>query len=445
MNRQPSPPTTLAAWIATEALPFSLDEPATFDTAVDRLVAALGDGVEILGMGEALHGGEELLTLRNRLFRRLVERHGYSAVAIESSYTRGRAVDEYVAGRGPATFEEVREVGLSHGFALLEANRDLIEWMRGYNADPAHGVNVRFYGFDAPTEAIGTESPGPILRHALDYLDRFGSRRGHRRRERIEALIGSDATWENPAVIMNPTLGVGLSAAAHELRAETEELISELRTRRPELVARGDGEAYAEALHQATIARQLLTYHAGLARPADTRQADLLGIRDAIMADNLGHIVARERGRGKVFAFAHNGHLQQQQVVWQLGPQRIAWWPAGAHLRAALGPRYAAIGSGLGESAANGIGQPEPGTLEALLARAPGSGRLLPTHRGQGPLAAALAALPTRAGSALNPSYAPFSPASFADFDWLLFIDTATYNRGAPPLRLWDPNAEATT
>lgn len=48
---------------------------------------------------------------------------------------------------------------------------------------------------------------------------------------------------------------------------------------------------------------QLLNFHAAIARKS--RPADLLGIRDASMADNLAFIVARERGRGKVLAFAH--------------------------------------------------------------------------------------------------------------------------------------------
>src|SRR5947209_4586635 len=88
------------------------------------------------------------------------------------------------------------------------------------------------------------------------------------------------------------------------------------------------------------------------------RLVELLGIRDAMMADNPGHIVARERGRGKVLAFAHNSHLKRGQAQWQWGPHALAWWPAGSHLQEMFGPRYASIGSAIGVSDANGIGQP---------------------------------------------------------------------------------------
>ena len=56
--------------------------------------------MELLGFGEALHGGKDILILRNRLLQRLVEAHGYSAIAIESSFPRARVVNEYVSGRG---------------------------------------------------------------------------------------------------------------------------------------------------------------------------------------------------------------------------------------------------------------------------------------------------------------------------------------------------------
>jgi hypothetical protein len=68
---------SLDDWIEHEALPFSIDSPTSFNAAVDKLIASLGDSVELLGFGEALHGGKDILILRNRLFQRLVEAHGY--------------------------------------------------------------------------------------------------------------------------------------------------------------------------------------------------------------------------------------------------------------------------------------------------------------------------------------------------------------------------------
>jgi erythromycin esterase len=426
--------TTLDDWVAREVIPFSVDPPETFHAAVDKMIDSLDDMVDLLGLGEALHGGEDILLLRNRIFQRLVEAHGYSAITLESSFPRARAVNEYIAGRGPASYEAVQDTGWSHGFGRLDANRELVEWMRQYNADRSHRLKLRFYGFDSPTEMTGTDSPSHVLHAALDYLASIDSISGQKRRERIDALLGSDADWENPAAMMDPAQSIGSSAAASALRIETEDLITELQIRRPELVAKSDAAGYAEAMQHAQIARQLLNYHAVLARDSDNRIAELLGIRDAMMADNLAYIVSREHGRGKVLAFAHNRHLQRGKIEWQLGPYLNNWWPAGAHLSEMLGARFAVIGSGVGVSEANGIGQPEPGTLEAFLASVPQPALFIPTHKGQGLPASEIAALPTRSSSVKNSTYMTLGPESFTDFDWLVMLNSTAYSRGGPPL-----------
>jgi erythromycin esterase-like protein len=427
---------TPEAWIAREAIPFSLGAPESVDAAVDAVVAALGDGVELLGFGEALHGAEEILVLRNRLFQRLVEAHGYSAIAIESSFPRARVVNEYVAGRGPGSYDEVRETGFGHAFGRLEANRDLVEWMRAYNADPDRRVELRFYGFDIPGGTIGIASPRHVLHVVADYLASVDPVGGQTHRERIDSLLGEDANWENPAAMLDPTRAIGLSPSATALRIETEDLVSELRARRPELIAKRGEPAYAEALHYASMARQLLNFHASMARAFD--HADRLGIRDTLMADNLAYVASRERGRGKVLVFAHNEHLKRGMAHWRMGTDVHSWWPAGSHLNLMFDRGYAVIGSAVGVSEANGIARPEPGTLEALLTDAPGPGRFVPTRGGDGLPSDGIAALPTRAGSAKNPTYFPLTPRAFAEFDWLAVLDATTYNRGGPPLSDWD-------
>ncbi len=190
--------TTLDDWILHEAIPFSVDSSETFNASIDKVIASLNDSVELLGFGEALHGGKDILILRNRLFQRLVEVHGYSAIAIESSFPRARVVNEYAAGRGPASYEAVQDAGFSHGFGRLDANRELVEWIRVFNADPSHSVKLQFYGFDSPTEMTLSDSPSQILHFVLDYLASIDSASGQEHRERIDALLGQDADWENP-------------------------------------------------------------------------------------------------------------------------------------------------------------------------------------------------------------------------------------------------------
>lgn len=440
MSRPNPTHVTLDDWIASESTPFSVDSPKTFNAAVDKMITSLGDSVELLGIGEALHGGEDILILRNRLFQRLVEAHGYSAIAIESSFPRARVVNEYIAGRGSASYEAVQDIGFSHGFGRLDANRELVEWMRRYNADPSHRVKLQFYGFDSPTEMMGSDSPSQVLRFVLDYLASIDSASAQEHRERIDPLLGQDSNWENPAAMFDPTKSVGLSPEATALRIETEDLITELRLRCPELVAKSDKSRYLEAVQYASVSRQLLNYHATMARKSDKRIIRLLGIRDALMADNLTYMVSHERGRGKVLAFAHNAHLQRGMTKMQFGTDLCIWWPAGSHLNEMFGSRYAIIGTAVGVSDANGIGQPEAGTLEARLTAVPGPTLFIPTHKGQGLPTSEIVVLPTRSGSMKNPTYFALTSQCFTDFDWLAVLDSTAYIRGWPPLQQWDAN-----
>lgn len=437
MSRPTLTHATLDNWIAREATAFSIDSPKTLNAAIDKMIVSLGESVKLLGFGEALHGGEDILMLRNRLFQHLVQKHGYSAIAIESSFPRSRAVNEYVAGRGPASYKAIQEAGFSHGFGRLEANRELVEWMRAYNADPAHHIKLQFYGFDSPTEMMSSDSPRQLLHFVLDYLASIDGASSQEHRERIDTLLGQDADWENPAAMMDPTKSIGLSPAATQLRIETEDLITELRLRRPELVAKSDESRYLEAVQYTTAAKQLLNYHAVLARTSSKpgeRLIEGLGLRDVMMADNLAYIVSHEHGRGKVLAFAHNSHLKRGKAEWQLGPHLLIWWPAGAQLSEIFGSRYAVIGTALGVSDANGIGKPEAGTLEARLNASPGPMRFIPTQKGQGLPASEIAALPIRSGSMKNQTYFPLTPQSFTDFDWLAVLDSTAYSRGGPQL-----------
>lgn len=428
MQHDTPAPLTLDDWIARDAIPFSPDSPGA---AVDRLVAALGGPVELLALGECLHGEPAFLTLRNRIFRHLVEVHGYTAIALESSFPRGRLVDEYVAGRGDdAAYDAVQDAGFSHGFGRLAGSRDLVEWMRAYNADPAHPAKLRFYGCDAPTEMSGADSPRRLLHVALDYLASVRPATDDdidQRRRRMDGLLGPDDAWSNPAASFDPAQAVGLSPAAASLRLETEDLLTELLLRRPDLIPATGEARHTDAVHCASAARHLLTYHAVLAGTAPDRIARLLGIRDLMMADNLAHMAARERARGgRLFAFAHNHHLQRGQALWQLGPHALAWWPAGAHLGHTLGPgRYAVIGSALGSSASIDLAAPEPGTLEHYLTTgSPGPARFLPIRPARSLPPDALASIPVRPAAAKNPTYFPLTPQSVVGFDAVLALDS---------------------
>ncbi|WP_227379621.1 erythromycin esterase family protein [Haladaptatus halobius] len=242
---------------------------------------------------------------------------------------------------------------------VTDANRELMEWMRQYNADATNSEQIRFYGIDAPTENDSADSPRHALIVALEYLSSLDEAAAEQHREKIESFLGNDADWENPEAMRDPSKAIGLSSDATDLQIATEDLAMELRIKRPELVKKSSQDRYHEAFHHVSIAQYLLNYHAAMA--ADEPLGTMMEIRDSLMTKNIGHIVECERHKGKILIFAHNSHLQRSKAVWPW----FEFWPVGSHLDVIFGSHYAVIGSALGVSDENGIAEPEDQTLEA--------------------------------------------------------------------------------
>jgi len=399
---------TLHDWIACEAVSFDHRSRDSLGKAIDRILSH-STNLALLAFGEPLHGDENFLHLRNHIFQHLVEHQGYTAIAIESGFPQSHLVNDFVQHRNSASIDDVLRNGFTHGFGNSPATRELIEWIRTFNASRDNPIS--FYGFDAPMEMSGADSPRQMLANVLDLLDRVDESKNDDRRTRITALLGNEADWSNPAAMMDPGKSIGLSPAATQLRIETADLISELLRRRPEVITKTSRQDFQQAMQHASQARLQLDYHSVYAQQSPTRIADLLGIRDAMMAENLMYTIERERG--KVFAFAHNSHLKRGIAEWQLGSHALRWWSAGAHMHHLLGNRYSMIGGGVGAGA-------EPNSLEAIIFSTAGPSRLIPTHLGAGLPVTKIARLQPRSASSMNPTYFPFTANSPTDFDWLL-------------------------
>jgi erythromycin esterase len=60
----------------------------------------IGDA-KIVGLSEGIHAGAEPLIFRNRVFKHLVERLGFNAIALESGIVESRLLNDYVTrGKG---------------------------------------------------------------------------------------------------------------------------------------------------------------------------------------------------------------------------------------------------------------------------------------------------------------------------------------------------------
>lgn len=320
----------------------------------------------LLALGEPTHGESAFLQIRNETFASLTER-GYRSIALESDRAAGLIADEFVQGSGAVTLDHALAEGFSHGFGDAPANRDLLVWMRAWNAGRPPGERLTFHGFDAPLEIGGAPSPRSYLAQVCGFL-------GVDRSAEIDALIGDDARWSDTAAIWEPGRSIGRSADAQRLRVIADELVTELYLQAPRRP-----EGWRAALALATTAVGLLRYHAEAAAPLpqQERVARLVGVRDALMAENLLAIRSAEAHRGPTLVFAHNRHLQRHPSTMTMAGMDLTWFSAGAIVATLLGDRYAVIAGSLGASPALGIEAPEPTTYEGRLQQRTGLPRYL--------------------------------------------------------------------
>lgn len=313
---------------------------------------------ELLGLGEPSHGEPGFAFARNQVFEQLV-RLGFRSIALETDRVAALMVDDYVRN-DVGTLDRALAEGFSHTFGEHTANRELVAWMHDYNQDQPPAERLAWYGFDAPMETLSAPSPRSYLEHARDYLDL---------ELELDRLLGANERWDSAEALMNREASPGRTADADQLRRIADDLLTSLYARAPELIKKTSLDAWRDTEVRLTAAQDLLHYHWQAAQPLadEQRWNRMCATRDALMAQNLVDIRSLEAHRGPTLVFANNLHLQRQPSSMELGPMHLEWYGAGAIMAGLLGERYGFIAGSLGASAALGLAEPKPDTIEAGL------------------------------------------------------------------------------
>ena len=142
-TRQPASDRNLASRIAEAAEPLpSLDDPA-FRRLFDRYASR-----KVVLLGEARHGTSEFYRARAAITRRLIEKHGFSIVAVEADWPDAASLDRYVRHR-PA--HRGAEPPFRRFPTWMWRNTDVeafIEWLRRHNEALPADARAGFYGLD---------------------------------------------------------------------------------------------------------------------------------------------------------------------------------------------------------------------------------------------------------------------------------------------------------
>lgn len=336
----PAPPTTptessreaAITWMKQAAIPLTTVEAGHGFSDLQPLKPWLASA-RIVGLGEATHGTREFFQLKHRMFEFLVTELGFTVFGIEANFTEAVAVDHYVmTGEGdPAK----ALAGLYFWTWNTEEVLALIEWMRAYNADPAHPRKVRFYGVDSQI------SRGPA-QAMLDYLAQVDP--GYR--TEVEPWL----TRLLPFGELNGGNAEDSAARAASYITPVQQLRERLSAQRDAYVQAQGQDAYLWAVQHARTLEHAVVQSSLLGGMRPTK-------RDMFMAENVAWILEHEGPEAKMAVWAHNAHIMRENGSYR---------PLGKNLSDAYGEAFYTFRLAFNQGDFRSYYYPFGGTLQDL-------------------------------------------------------------------------------
>jgi len=268
---------------SAEPLP-DFDTPA-FGALFDRYAAA-----RVVLLGEATHGTSEFYRARAAITRRLIERHGFTIVAVEADWPDAAAIDRYVRHR-PA--QPGAEPPFRRFPSWMWRNAEVeafVEWLRRRNESVPPARRAGFYGLDM-------YSLSTSIAAVLDYLDRVDPEAAAVARRRYGCL---EPWQQDPAVYGRAVLNEGYGACEEGVVAQLRELLA----KRLEYAGR-DGGQFLDAAQNARLVAAAERYY----RVMYYGSAQSWNLRDTHMFDTLEHLLAAHGPRSRAVVWAHNSHI----------------------------------------------------------------------------------------------------------------------------------------
>jgi erythromycin esterase-like protein len=267
-----------------EPLP-SPDEHERFGQMFDRF----GDARVVL-LGEATHGTSEFYRARAAITRRLIERHGFTVVAVEADWPDAARIDGYVRHHQPRPRRGESFVRFPTWMWRNAEVLEFADWLRGHNEGLPERAKASFHGLDV-------YSLSESIHAVLTYLDKVDPEEAAQARWRY----GCITPWQDdPARYGRAVLRGGHEGCEEGIAAQLQML---LRKRLEYL--REDGEAWFDAAQNARIVREAERYYRAIYRGS----AASWNLRDRHMFNTL-QAVETYRGPGtKAVVWAHNSHI----------------------------------------------------------------------------------------------------------------------------------------
>lgn len=102
----------------------------------------------IIGLGEATHGTAEFFKAKHRIFKYLVEKHGYKIFAFEADFGESLLINDAIQKSDSNNIENLMKTKMHFWTWKTEEVKDLLVWMCTYNLNKSDEEKVHYMGID---------------------------------------------------------------------------------------------------------------------------------------------------------------------------------------------------------------------------------------------------------------------------------------------------------
>ena len=268
---------------AAEPLP-NIEDPA-FAALFDRYADA-----RVVLLGEASHGTSEFYRARAAITRRLVERHGFTIVALEADWPDAATLDRIVRHR---EWREGEEKAFARFPTWMWRNREFdafVRWLYGHNEGRNRDEMAGLFGLDL-------YNLSGSMRAVIDYLEEKDPKLAEEARRRYECL---SPYARNPAAYGRLAMSAGFAFC----RDEVVEMLRGLLERQIELASR-DGEEWLDAAANARLVKNAEAYYRVMYEGSE----DSWNLRDTHMFETLVSLLDARGPESRAVVWAHNSHI----------------------------------------------------------------------------------------------------------------------------------------
>ncbi|MDO9187338.1 MAG: erythromycin esterase family protein [Bacteroidia bacterium] len=261
-------------------------------TDLDALIEIIGDSKYVL-LGEASHGTHEYYTWRTQISKKLIEKKGFSFIAVEGDWPDCYRVNRYIKNY---TDSGKSALDVLHAFnrwpTWMWANWEIValtEWLRTHNSSLPKNRKTGFYGLDVYSlwESFDT---------IIKYLDKEDPKTKH--------------TAKNALKCFEPySAGEGQAYARATLMVPSicEDAVIDLLTqvRKNMISYNTDPEAVMSAEQNAHVIVNAERYYRAMVKPGP----ESWNIRDHHMVDTLDRLIKFHGPESKAIIWEHNTHI----------------------------------------------------------------------------------------------------------------------------------------